>query len=335
MHPQTISRAARAAFLPILIAGGAALAAPRAARAAEPALTHVEAIELALSHNEQIAIDRESFSAAKAGLTGARGAYDPLLQISGGWQRSREPLNSSFSGVPLGSAPTYKASEGTLSIRQLLPTGASLSIAGRAAHETTSGSLALLTPANSTQIGVELRQPLLRGFAIDPARANVRVARSQRSGAEAALRSTVTETIASVEQGYWSLIAARQAVDVLEESVRLAQEQLEETESRVKTGAAPETETAQPRAELQRRTGDLLAARENLSRAENALKVQILSDEDPLWADRLIPAVEPTVDPSPVDVAALMDQALDRRPELRAGAAAIERRRAETSLARN
>lgn len=303
---------------------------------ADRPLTLTEAIDLALKNNEEIVIERESLASARAALSGAGGAYDPVLEIAGGWRRSTEPVNSSFSGAPLGRvSPTVKGAEGTLSLRQLLPTGGTVSFGGRAARETTNGSFAFLTPAYGTRAGVELRQPILRGLAMDPARLSVRTARSERQGAVAGLRRTVTEVVTDVEQAYWSLVAVRLGIEVLEEGVRLAEEQLAETRKRVESGLFPETELAQPRAELERRTGDLLAAREALSRAENDLKLLILGDDAALWTDRLVPVEEAAAEIAPVNLDAALEQALQQRPELAVEEAALERRRAQTALARD
>ncbi len=98
----------------------------------------------------------------------------------------------------------------------------------------------------------------------------------------------------------------------------LADEQLAETRIRISSGAAPETEIAQPRAELERRRGDLLASREASSRAENALKLLILDDDDDLWLDRLVPAEDAAAEATPGDVASALERALASRPELEA-----------------
>jgi outer membrane protein TolC len=99
---------------------------------------------------------------------------------------------------------------------------------------------------------------------------------------------------------------------------------------------APETEEAQPRAEVERRRGERLAAQEAVSHAENALKFLILSDDDAdLWGARLAPVEETEVELVEVDVAAAMEKALASRPELEAAGALLERRRAEAAFARN
>jgi len=311
--------------------------APGAALAAERPLPLGEAIRMALEKNEGLLIERESLASATADVSGARGAYDPRLELNGGWSRSTEPVNSAFSGAPSGRfAPEIESTGAGASIRQLLPSGGVLSLRTEGARETSDGTFALLSPAYSTRVGVELRQPLLRDLAIDPARLSVRVARAGRHGAAASLRRTVSETVAAVEKAYWGLVAARQGVSVREDAVRLAEQQLGETRTRVASGSTPATELSQPRAELERRRGELLAERETLARAENTLKLLILGDnDDAKWLDPIAPTDSAAVNVVPVDVPVALERALSARPELDAARAAIDRRRVETALARN
>ncbi len=331
MRPATPLRIIALTFLlmPALLAS--------TAMGAEHPLTLDEAIRLALQKNEGLLIERESLAAAKANVSGAKGAYDPVLELDGGWSRSTEPVNSSFSGASGEQiAPEIESAEAGLGIRQLLPTGGSLSLRARGARETTDGIFARLSPAYGTQAGVELRQPLLRDRAIDAARLSVRVAGAGRQQADASLRRTLSETVAAVEQAYWALTAARLGVGVREEAVRLADEQLGETRARVESGAVPETELAQPRAELERRRSELFAARETVARAENTLKLLILEDADEaLWQAQIAPAESVAVEAAPVDVAASLQRALSLRPELDAVQAVVDRRRAETAFARD
>jgi len=312
--------------------------APGPSFAAERSLTLDQAVALALRGNEGIVIERHSLAAARARVTAASGAYDPLLELNGGWSRTREPLNSQFPGAASNPiAPEGRTREGGLSIRQLLPTGGAVALRATGSRETSESSLAMLSPAFRTRVGVELRQPLLRGLRSDAARRDGGVARADRTGAIASLRRAVVETVAAVEQSYWALVAARLGVGVREEAVRLAEEQLGQTQSRVETGSSPRTELAQPRAELERRRGELLAAREALARSENGLKILILDGAgDAGWEDTLAP-----VEPAAVDTAAAADvpgslqYAFAHRPELEIAASAVERRRAEGAYARS
>jgi outer membrane protein TolC len=310
--------------------------APAPAFAAERSLTLDEAIALALRGNEGLVIERHSLAAARARVSAASGAYDPLLELNGGWARTREPLNSSFPGTTNPIAPEGRSTEAGVALSQLLPTGGAVSLRATGAREKSESNLALLSPAYRTRVGVELRQPLLRGLGSDAARRDVGVARSDRRGAIATLRRAVIETVAAVEQSYWALVAARLGVQVRGEAVRLAEEQMVETEARVGTGSSPRTELAQPRAELERRRGELLASREALARSENDLKLLILDGAgDAGWEDSLAPVETTAVDTVPADVPAALQHALARRPELEIAASVVERRRAESAFARS
>ena len=327
--------AVRAFALALLVALASPI--PEAAIADERPLTLEEAIAFALDKNEVIAIGREAQAAADATITEAKGAYDPVLELDAGWRKTAEPVNSAFSGVPDGSAALEtEGTEAGMRVRQLLPTGGALSFRSRAARGTTDGTSILLSPAYDTRIGVELRQPLLKNRAVDPARLSRDVAASDYDEATAVFSRTVVETVAAVEHAYWRLVAARQAIEVREEALRLAEEQLAETRSRIESGTVPETEISQPLAELERRRGELLGSRETSANAENGLKRLILDDtDDELWLDRLTPVHDSALELVPVNAELAMRQALAARPEVKAANAAVERRRAETAFAKD
>jgi outer membrane protein len=309
----------------------------RTSTAAERPLKLDDAIALALQKNDALVIERESVASAKAAVMGASGAYDPQLELEGGWQRTNEPVNSAFSGAPVGrAAPTLDVALARATIRKLLPTGGQLNIRAATSRSTNDGAFVLLSPAYDSRVGIELRQPLWRGLLVDAARTSVRVARAEQKRSLASLRREITQAVAAVEDAYWRLVAARREVEVRAESVRLADEQLAETRIRVEKGAAPKDEVAEPRAELERRRGTLYGAQENTARAENELKLLILADSDSdLWSTQFAPTDSATIDIVRVDVQVAMNQALASRPELAAATADIEGRHAETELARN
>jgi outer membrane protein len=320
----------------------ASLIVPSVVAAAEHPLTLSEAIERALRHNDDIIVQQEGAAAAESAITEAKGAYDPLLNLSGGWRRSSPPVNSAFSGAPSSAlSPTNEGFIGGASVTQLLPWGGVVVGRTQAARDITNNGFTLLSPAYGTQLGVELRQPLLRNRANDAVRLQITVSAAESRVAGASLQQTVNEILAQVEGTYWRLAAARRAVDVQKESVRLAEDQLEETRIRITMGVTPETEISQPRAELERRRGDLLATSEASSRIQNQLKVLILEDPSEtdaggtLWSDDLVPADAPDVTVQNVDVEASLRQALDRRPEVAAARADLERRQAEAAYAHN
>ncbi|HYG64814.1 MAG TPA: TolC family protein, partial [Thermoanaerobaculia bacterium] len=147
------------------------------AQMVERPLTLTEAIALALENNEGIRIERALLESAEAGILGAQGAYDPLVEVEGGWRRSSLPVNSSFSGAPSGQlAPTTESFYTDATVSQLLPTGARAAVRGSADRGSTDGVFDLLSPSYGTGLGFEVRQPLLRDRRVDAARIAIRVA---------------------------------------------------------------------------------------------------------------------------------------------------------------
>jgi outer membrane protein TolC len=316
------------------LAGLAVLVASLAAAEEHP-LSLEEAVTRALKKNTSIRVEREGLTAAQAAARGARGVYDPVLGVQGGWGRATEPVNSSFSGAPAGeAAPTFGSTDLGVSLAQALPTGGTLTAHATGARQTTNGTFGLLSPAWVTKVGVELRQPLFRSREV--ARSAIRVASSDRDRAAASLRREVADTVTAVDGAYWRLVAARREVGVREEALRLAEEQLDQTKIRVEQGASAEAEIAQPRAELERRRGELLATREAVARAESVLKLAILDDsEGDLWVTALAPVDTAEAPTAAADTKGWMDQALRSRPEVQAAQAVVERRHVETALARD
>lgn len=332
--PGGIHRSLARTVLRLVLAGAFAGLVPAAA--AEPlSLTLDAAIARALEQNEGILIERAGRDAALAAIDGAGGAYDPYLSAAASYARSVQPVNSAFSGAPEGApAPTNEQLDGSVAVSQLLKTGGEVTLHTASARAETNGAFGLLSPFYNSELGVELRQPLLRDRSVDAARLTMRVAAADRDRAVASLEREVSETVAAVERAYWSLLAVHRMVEVGEETVALAEEQLEQTQHRIENGVAPETEVSQPQAELERRRGELLASRESLARAENALKFLILGDDEgALWPRPIELLDDVDIRPREVDVAAEMERALAERPELAAAEAAIARRRAESKYA--
>ncbi len=301
-------------------------------------LTLAEAREAALERNVELRVEREAAAISDAGELRAQGAWDPLLRVDARLRERTDPVNSILSGAPAGElAPTVRSAGLSLGVVQLLPTGGSLTLTSTFAREKTDNVFSILSPAWTSSLGLEIRQPLLRNRVIDPARAALRVARIDRSRSEASLRRIASDTVAAVERAYWSLVAARQAAEAQASAVDLAERQQEDVKARVEAGTLSESDLATPLAEVERRKGELLASREAAARAENTLKALLLGDPaDPAWASRLVPTddAEPAPAPAasaPPDVAA----AEERRPEVAEAAARLDRLAIEDEAARD
>ena len=298
--------------------------------AADPASLQIsleDATRRALAKNQDIAIERESLVQAEEAVRGSRGAYDPLLGLDAGYRQRTDPVNSQFSGAPPGElGPETKSFSFSASLSQLLPTGGSVSVFSMVGRDSTNNQFTILSPAWGSSLGISLRQPLLQNRSIDPARRAIRIAAVNRDSEAARLRRTVTDTVAAVESTYWQLVAQRRNIEVFSSSVELARQQLSETRIRVDAGVLAKTDLAQPTAELERRRGNLVEARELASRAGNALRLLMYADpSDPDWEREIAPTDEPSTPQIAVDLPGAIAGALKNRPEVSETASIVTR----------
>ncbi|MFL6248097.1 MAG: TolC family protein [Thermoanaerobaculia bacterium] len=300
-------------------------------------LTLNDAIARALEKNADVVVERESLNIAEASVLRADAAYEPSLRGDARLRKRTDPINSVLSGAPQGElSPTIRSLQTSASLVQLLPTGGSVSVFSGVGRDETNSFFALLTPAWSTSFGAEVRQPLLQNRRTDPARRAIRIARVDRTRALTSLRRTASEVTAAVERAYWSVVAARRELDIRESTIRVAEKQREDTRVRIEAGTQPEVELAQTTAEVERRRGELMVARETLIRAENTLRNLIARDpEDKVWDQPLgTPASSPAEQAAsrrlPADAIAI---ALQNRPELQELALRLDRHDVEIDAA--
>lgn len=173
------------------------------------------------------------------------------------------------------------------------------------------------SPQYNTSLGFGYAQPLLRNLKIDSTRQQLIVTRINRDISETQLRSTITNTLASVRNAYWDLVAARQAVDVAKRSVALAEKLVEDNKVRVEVGALAPIDVYQAQSEAATRRQTLAQAESTMKTAELALKRLIVSGtEDPLWPASLVPTDRPDWTSVNLDVTAAVRKALEGRTDM-------------------
>jgi outer membrane protein len=247
-------------------------------------------------------------------------------------------VNSLVSGAPDGAPGTSQNTfASVMSLTRRFSSGAVASASTSVARDGTDGLYAPFAPAYTSSLGVELQQPLLRNRATDPARTTLLITALDRDRTGAGLARQAQETVAAVERAYWTLVAARRAVEVRRQSVALAEQQRTDTEIRIEAKTLAVADLAQPVAEVERRRGDLFAAQETATRAERALKLLMLDDlTDPAWADELVPADAPTAATAvPIDLARAIEDAQRHRPEIAEWTSALSQRDLEVAQRRD
>lgn len=300
-------------------------------------LTLAEATARALQRNTDIRIEREAVKAADARELRAQGSYDFELKADVSERHHLDPIVTLFSGAPQGEVtPSNTDFSSSVSLNKLFTSGATTTVSASVARNMTDSFFTLFVPAYLTSIGVQARQPLLRNRETDQARTQLRVTALNKAKSRADLQQQVLNVVASVEQAYWTLVAARREEEVRRDSITLAEQQRTDTQARIDARTAAPLDIAQPTAEVERRRGDYFAARESVVRAEHVLKLLIADDPaDPIWNQTLEPSEPADTAPTKVDVQRALTDALAHRPELVSLGADVSAAEAQTALARD
>ncbi len=298
----------------------------------EQRLTLKQAVEEALRNNLDIEIERTNIANAAQALKGAFGAFDPTLRWQPGYQSTNTPTSSVLQGADGRLSET--AMSQNVYFRYRLPwQNARLGVDFENGRSTSTNLFVSLNPYLTSRLLITYSQPLLRNRATDPDRAQINVRRKQVDIAQSDYEVRVIDVIARVEDAYWNLVAARQAVQVTSDAVELGRLQLAQNQRMIASGTLAPIEESASRAEVERRLDAYYAAVGTVTEAENALKVLVAPDRTAsIWGDQIVP-----VDLNPVntseydDYRAAVAEALKRRPELRtvalqADQAAIQKR---------
>ena len=164
-----------------------------------------------------------------------------------------------------------------------------------------------------------IKQPLLKGFAIDGRRANIQTAFLERQRLEPDIRARVIGMQLAASQTYWKWVAAGQVVRMQERIVELARQRNETLIKQVKEGDLPKITEIDNGRFIAKRQVKLVESRRKVQEA--AIKLSLFfrdeAGEPIVVDDDRLPCDFP--DPSIIDQTAVeadIAAALQQRPEL-------------------
>jgi len=245
------------------------------------------------------------------------GTFDPAVTMNASWDHTVAPLNSvQVAGVP--QVATSSAA-GALGYTQLLPEGSSVTLSINGISQNSTQQFLLYNPAFVSRMALGANQPLLNGFGFLPNERFLLVARNNLKTSDQLFREQVTTTIVQVEDAYWDLATAREAIDATQHAYDAATELTRETKMRVELGTAAGIDVISAESAAAAAERDLVVAKTTLQLQEARLKTMIAKDIDPeldaAAIDPTDPLPDPRTTPAP-DVTQAVATAMAHRPEL-------------------
>src|SRR5262249_29588348 len=136
--------------------------------------------------------------------------FDPSVSFNLSLDRNYAPLNT----LQVAGVPQVETTAGafTGSYTQLFPTGTSFTYSLNAIRQNTSQQFLLYNPAVLSRFSLSVHQPLANGFGYLPNKRFMMIAAGNLRTTDELLRAQVTTVVVQLENAYWNLAAAQQAV---------------------------------------------------------------------------------------------------------------------------
>ena len=196
--------------------------------------------------------------------------YDPYVYANYDWQHQSVPqadANSAVNGVLAGDVQS-----GNAGYQQGFSTGASVN----AFFDNTQQSLGSLfntyNPLITSDLGLTVTQPLLRGFGREINRRFIRIGVNEEKITNLLFRQQLIEVVYGVVRLYTDLVALTEDVKVKEEALAFAQKLYDDTKSQVEEGTQAPLELTRAQAQVSGSRQDLINSRGLLEEQEAIIK---------------------------------------------------------------
>ncbi|HIJ55204.1 MAG TPA: TolC family protein [Deltaproteobacteria bacterium] len=238
-------------------------------------ITVRNAILIALENNRSLVVEQFNPAIQQTFEDQEQAVFDPVTgaEISAG----REEQHRTASGSVTSEVDTYL---GGISLEQLFPAGTF--VEAEATNRTTESSL-YENPLSSTRLGLSVTQPLLRGYGRDVNLVRLRQARLETDITRYELRGFSESLLARVETAYWDYALAQRQIEIVEESLKVVNQQLSETQEMILIGTMAEAELAAVQAEVAAQEQDLINTQSKLASSRLQLLRLLNPPGNNLW----------------------------------------------------
>jgi outer membrane protein len=259
-------------------------------------ITLRDAVLMALENNRSLLVERLNPAIEQTFVDEQRAAFDPVLGAKSTTQHSQIQRQArSGSGTENASSDVQTH---TINLTEFFPTGTLVEAGGMAMA--TDSSL-YQDPFVSARLGLSVTQSLLRGFGSSVNLAQLRQSRLATDISLYELRGFSASLVADAEDAYWDYALAQRQMEIVTESLKVARQQLAETEAMIQVGTLAESELVAVQAEVATQQQGLINARSNLADRRLRLLRLLNPPGHALWERQVHLVHPPTVADVPLD----------------------------------
>ncbi len=302
-----------------------------------------DVLVMALSNNASIRITRIDPLIRQKETEAAWAEFFPSWRIGGKRVESSTAQNArdlaSTGGTPAnlgGGDPRIFATrqwEIETAIEGVLPTGTeySLSLRNLENEDTTSrtSTLSLYTPEYTTFAGINIKQPLLKGFGFDANLRQVRINLINQDQAEAELQQAVADNLLGVLEQYYEFVGAWEEYQLREKAVRLTERLRESQMDQVERGLVSVAEVSRIELELSENREEAFESRSRVTTSKLGLLALILREFNAVQPVDFVPQGELSRETVRYSPETLVRAAMTMRPDYQRAMLAVKRENVE------
>jgi HAE1 family hydrophobic/amphiphilic exporter-1 len=299
-------------------------------------ITLNNAIGMALAQNPTLSIAQSNRRIAQYQIEAARGAYDLRFEVEPQYQYVTQPPQNAFFAGPNFSPIVQKKTSLTTGVNGITQGGQqyNVSFSGTQTYDNT--AINTFNPYYPTLFSIGFTQPLQRGFGVTQETHALQLAQINEQTVTAQTLTTVSSTIAQVQNTYWDLVAAWRNVAIQEEALKDTIQQQRSNVRQARRGALAPIDVVQVNAQIAVFQQDVSTALQQVAFLQNALKSQLTTNpNDAIWNANLVPTSPVQQIPAPPSLSDLVVEALKNRPEVAAVRSQLQSAAENVSFARN
>jgi len=247
----------------------------------------------------------------------AKAVFEPVFGFNGSRQVTVTPVNEAALGV----LPYASFDSATLSVNDTLLTGGTVTASYNLLRSDYNPAYTLPNPAFGSTVSISVAQPLLQGAGTDYNRAAIESARLGVRISNLNFKSTVLTIIFNVETTYYNLLYQREQYKVAQDTLRQAQQLLDENTVKRQTGVLTDLDVMNARAGVATAQNQLILDEQSVHNSEDQL-LQLLGDRE--FTSEVGRVVFPDIGEPEVSFARSYKLARDNGPNLAVAQATID-----------
>ncbi|MGD0782283.1 MAG: TolC family protein [Candidatus Aminicenantales bacterium] len=296
-------------------------------------LTLEESIARALKNNLNVAVEMYTPQLAGFALGKAREIFLPGFQASYFNNRQNNPSYWWISGA---GTNWSKMNTYSVSLAETIPTGGNLTLSLQNYTSNTNEPFQLINPRYGSTLRLDFVQPLLKNFGPTVTRRGILQAENDLDISNTQLRSTMIDTIYSVQEAYWNMVYSIENFKVKQQSLQLGRDLVAKNKKEVEFGQLAPLEILDAEATVAQREADLIQAEFLITRSEEVFKTMLnLEAEGDARTKKIVPVDQPALQAMPVSIDEAFKTALEKRPDLKIAQKTLETKELGVAVARN